>query len=216
MRMLTTTFLCGCAIEPFETPSAYDQQRYLCDDRESLQAAADACRKEPEPCSGYISFQGRIQLVQLRVDTTLERGMVHLVDEKLEDTGAGPQEVVSLSRVELSGAAPYFHFDVAISSIGTDWPEYPHGTRTDDELTFGTPDPETALVLDDEIGAVQWYIRAGSDTAMLSSNPDTKSVILVTYLSETQVDLEFAGGFGPVNDTLAACAIVFPEPVLAP
>jgi hypothetical protein len=63
---------------------------------------------------------------------------------------------------------------------------------------------------------VQWYIRAGSDEALLTGNPDAKSNILVTYLSVTQVDLEFSGGLGPANDALSACAIVFPDPPLVP
>ena len=213
MRLLMTALLVGCGIDPFETPSAYDKQQYLCGEEhhDELQAAADACREEPEPCKGYISFKGQIQLVQLSVDTTLERGIVHLVDTE-GDTG----KVVQLSRVDLSGAAPYFHFDVTISSIGTDWPEYPHGTRPNDKLAFGDPDSETTPDLGDDFGTVQWYIRAGSDTAMLSGNPETESVILVTYLSETQVDLDFAGGLGPVDDALDACAIVFPEPAPVP
>jgi len=77
---------------------------------------------------------------------------------------------------------------------------------------FGAPDPDKALDFDDGVGAVQWYIRAGSDTAMLTGNPATESVILPTFLSPTQVDLDFAGGLGPVDDYLDACAIVFPEP----
>jgi|KBSSwiStaDraftv2_1062776.scaffolds.fasta_scaffold366419_3 hypothetical protein len=212
MRMLAIAFLSGCGIDPFETPSAYDQQQYLCDDdHQVLQDKADECHDEPadgvEPCKGYISFRGQIQLVQIHVDTTLERGIVQYVG----DVDAG--EVVQLSRVDLSGAAPYFHFDVTISSIGTDWPEYPHGTRPDDKpLTFGDPESKTDLNLEDGHGAVQWYIRAGSDTAMLTGNPATESVILPTFLSPTQVDLDFAGGLGPVDDYLDACAIVFPEP----
>jgi hypothetical protein len=213
MPLLMTALFWGCGIDPFETPSAYDKQQYLCDsDHQVLQDAADACRDDPpdgqEPCKGYISFKGEIQLVHLSVDTTLERGIV-----EWDYTG----DVVQLSRIDLSGAAPYFHFDVAISSIGTDWPAYPVGMRVHDTpLSFGPPDPATELDLDDEFAAVQWYIRAGSDEAMLSGNPETKSVVLPTFLSEDQVDLDFAGGVGAVSDYLDACAIVFPEPAPIP
>jgi len=209
MRMLTIALLWGCGIDPFETPSAYDQQQYLCDDLDALQEAAITCRDEPpdgaEPCQGYISFQGTIQLVNLRVDTTLERGRVVLAEEPdtAQDTDSDGQ--LFLSRVEMSGAAPYFHFDVAISSIGTPWDEQ-HGHWP---LTFGSPDPETAFVFDDGVGAVQWYIRAGSDSALLSSN-DGSGTITVDDLADDRVDLRFVGGLGPSVDKLDACAVVFP------
>lgn len=205
MRVLTTALLCGCSIEPFETPSAYDAQRYLCDDLDLLDEEADACLEMPaeENCTGVISFQGQVQRVPIRVDTTLQRSLVHVA----ENTD-GQQ---FLSRVEISGAAPYFHFDVAISSLGTDWPQHPTGTH--DALTFETPNPETALELDDAFGAVQWYIRAGTDTATLPSNSDPGGVILVTYLSDERVELRFAGGLGPADDTLSACVIAFPQSV---
>jgi hypothetical protein len=204
MRTLWTALLCGCGIEPFETPSAYDQQRYLCEEPELLEDAANACREEREPCAGFISFQGQIQRVQLRVDTQLQRGIVRVT----QSGGAHPAQ--NLSRVELSGAAPYFHFDVAISSIGAPWSDQP--TSPDFTLTYDTPSPATALDFDDGFGAVQWYIRAGSDTAMLTSNPK-KGTIDVALVSEERVDLAFEGGLGPVDDTLDACAIVFPESI---
>jgi hypothetical protein len=215
MRIPTMALLCaGCGIDPFETPSAYDQQHFLCEDFDALRAAADECRKAAEPCEGYISFQGQIQRVNLRVDTTLERGVVHLAEKTVPADDTGTQDIDVLSRVEMSGAAPYFHFDVAVSSIGTEWPAVGHGTH--DTLDFGAPDPDKALDFGDGVGAVQWYIRAGSDTAMLTSNDERKGFIVVYYLSEDQVELRFAGGLGPVDDTLDACAIVFPEPALLP
>jgi hypothetical protein len=74
--------------------------------------------------------------------------------------------------------------------------------------------------LDDPFGAVQWSIRAGSDSAMLSSNnpdpkhpPDDPGNITVTYVSADRVDLQFAGPIGPAGDTLDACAIVFPPSI---
>jgi hypothetical protein len=204
MRLLTITLLCGCGIDPFETPSAYDQQRYLCEDLDLLQDAADACLDMPaeENCTGVISFKGEIQLVPIRVDTTLQRSIVRVAQSKTDGREY-------LSRVEISGAAPYFHFDTAISSIGTPWPDGP----TPDELTFDTPLPKKALDFEDGHGAVQWYIRAGSDTAMLSSkSPDDGSgTITVSDISSERVDLQFVGDIGPAGDTIDACAIVFPQ-----
>ena len=210
MKKLWTALLCGCGIEPFETPSAYDQQRYLCEELDLLEESALACLEEDESCRGFISFQGQIQRVQLRVDTELQRGIVRVVED---DDG-----VQHLSRVELSGAAPYFHFDVAVSSIGAPWPE--EATDTHFTVDFDTPSPDTAWALDfdDGLGGVQWYIRAGSDTAMLTSNPDDPTTeeneggtIGVSHLSDDRVDLRFGGSIGPVDDSLNACAIVFPE-----
>ena len=211
MRMLTTALLCGCGIDPFETPSAYDGQRYLCDDLDLLEEAADDCLAMPEEenCRGVISFEGRVQLVQIRVDTTLQRSIVRVADNGTDRF---------LSRVEISGAAPYFHFDTAISSIGTPWHDEPTEKDPPYALVFDTPSPDTALDFTDGFGAVQWYIRAGSDTAMLSSpsNPDADpdiGTITVTYVSLQRVDLQFAGSIGPAGDHLDACAIVFPQSV---
>ena len=213
MRMLTIALLCGCGIDPFETPSAYDQQRYLCDDEEldhleDLEQQADACLAMPEEdnCTGVISFQGQVQQVQIRVDTMLQRSIVRMAQK-------GGDEV--LSRVEISGAAPYFHFDTAISSIGAPWPD-PQG-ETDFTVSFDSPEPDEAPKLEDGFGAVQWYIRAGSDTAMLTSNdheqvPDG-GTIHVSFLSDDRVDLWFGGRIGPAGDELHACAIVFRQPV---
>ncbi len=202
MRTLWTALLCGCGIDPFETPSAYDQQRYLCDEPELLEAAATECQAKQECPGGFMSFQGQIQRVPIRVDSNLQRSLVRVAQ--------GAQGVRSLSRVELSGTAPYFHFDVSVSSIGTPWPDEP--TETDWEVVFGAPSEETATDFDDGVGAVQWYILAGSDTAMLASNPDA-GTIHVSFVSDERVDLQFAGGIGPVDDTLDACAIAFPERV---
>jgi hypothetical protein len=200
---------CGCAIEPFETPSAYDKHDYLCGTSEGLdrlEEAADDCRQDPEPCRGYISFQGQVQRVQqLRVDTTLERSIVRVAVQESEDSGEPPAQ--NLSRVELSGAAPYFHFDVAVSSIGTPWSE----GSTHWMLDVVAPDPKTALNFGDGDGAVQWYIRAGSDTALFPSVADGKGAIGVTFLSNERVDLRFSSNIGPAGDRLDACAIAFPE-----
>jgi hypothetical protein len=211
MKKLWTALLCGCGIEPFETPSAYAQQQYLCDPEglDVLEDAANACREEPEPCSGYISFRGEIQRVRLTVDTEIQRSLVRVAQSE----GAR-----NLSRVELSASAPYFHFDATLSSLGTPWPDEPSATHW--PLEFEAPSPETALIFDDGFGAVQWYIRAGSDTAMLTSNRDDESteedeggIIGVGFVGDERVDLRFAGSIGPAGDALAACAIVFPDAV---
>jgi hypothetical protein len=211
MKKLWTALLSGCAIEPFETPSAYDGQRYLCDDPDlvELREEADKCRDEQEPpCNGYISFKGDIQRVKdLRVDTTLERSEVRVAVQQSEDTGVPPTR--NLSRVELSGAAPYFHFDVAVSSIGTPWPDQPtKGVWP----PLGVTDPNEALNFGDKLGAVQWYIRAGSDTALLPSAPaPNDGAIGVYYMSDERVDLKFSAELGLAGDRLEACAVAYPQ-----
>jgi hypothetical protein len=199
-RTLLAALLGGCGIDPFETPSAYDQQRFLCDDPKALEEAALAC--EPPDCAGIVSFQGQVQRVQIRVDTELQHSVVRVAQ--------GAQAVQNLSRVELVGDAPYFHFDAIVSSIGTPWPEEP--TATHWEVAFGEPSEETATDFSDGIGAVEWDILAGTDSALLTSNPDA-GLINVSFVSEQRVDLRFAGGVGPVDDTLDACAVVFPDVV---
>jgi hypothetical protein len=202
MRTLWMALLGGCGIDPFETPSAYDQQKFLCTDPDALEAAAVACESSEEDCPGVVSFQGQVQRVQIRVDTTLQHSLVRVAQ--------GPQGVRNLSRVELAGAAPYFHFEVAISSLGTPWPEDSAALHW--ELDFGTPSETTALDFEDGVGAVEWDILAGTDGAMLASNPDA-GLIHVGFVSDERVDLRFAGGVGPVDDTLDACAVVFPDVV---
>src|SRR5204863_7791877 len=121
-----------------------------------------------------------------------------------------------LKSVVMSGAAPYFHFDAAISSIGA-----PLGEKLDYFVYFDKPDSKNAADLGDDRGAVQFYIRAGSDTAMLSSDwydphaahhsdePVNAPTITVTEVSGDRVELQFGGPIGPPGDNLYACAIVF-------
>jgi hypothetical protein len=191
----------GCGIEPFETPSAYDQQRYLCAEPDLLEAEVTDCQAEPE-CAGVASFQGQVQRAAVRVDAMLQRSAVRLAQ-------AGHDAPV-LSRVELSGSALYFHFDVVVSGIGTPWSDEPEETEW--ELVYGTASAATANNFDDRVGAVEWDIRAGTDSVVLTSVADA-GTIDVSFISDRRVDLQFAGRVGPVDDVLDACAVVFPDRV---
>jgi hypothetical protein len=143
--------------------------------------------------------------VHITVDTTLERGIVHM------DPGLGV-----LSGVAMSGAAPYFHFDIAVSSIGA-----PLGKKLDYAVYYDDPNSENAAT-SATIGARCSSTSApASDTAMLSTDwydphashdseePQNDSTITVTEVSGDRVDLQFGGPIGPVGDNLYACAIVF-------
>jgi hypothetical protein len=189
--------LSGCGIVPFETPTAYDAQRYLCDDPVQLDANAQICDDDPL-CNGLFDFQGTIQGVPLVVGSRVERNIV-----QVSQTASGEQ---LLSRVRVTGLSPYFRYELDLASLGAEWTE--KGAVSEFEVVFGTDTKE--LDLDDGAGSLEWAFAAGTDSATLEGLED-QGTISVPYVSEARIDLRFAGSIGSHTDEVEGCLVVYPE-----
>ncbi len=101
-------------VEKFETPSAYDTQRFLCSgpDAPFFNKGVVVCRKkieEGQECGGLISFKGFLEARPIVVESSLEKGTYGVVPF---DGGQ------LLDSAEGIGSSPFFRFLVKFSSLG--------------------------------------------------------------------------------------------------
>ena len=168
---LLPVLLTGC-IDQFKTPSAYQDQRYLCgpDSAADFQALADTC-KVNQKCFGAFSMQGRLQGEPLTVATTLADVSFTVVRP------SGMQEE-SLDWVRLSGASPYFSFVFHMKSVGGILGDSAAAPRTL-QLNAGASGLANSLA-DDQINVGQ-LLEAGGASADEQglSNSGTVNVTMV-------------------------------------
>ncbi|MBW1877652.1 MAG: hypothetical protein JRI25_14740 [Deltaproteobacteria bacterium] len=191
----------GC-LQPFETPSAYEDQRYLCanDNADALWEEVDHCSAAPT-CGGVASFTGTLGGQPVTVESHLDSSMVRLVTLG---------EARMLDGVDLGGSGPYFQFVFGFESIGGDW-----DVAVDAPRTFGYAGAAGSLEshLDDTWVEASLRLSAAGDSTDLAG---TDGELIVEEQAPTYVHLSFSGVYGNPEDLVEGCIHVLPLEVGAP
>jgi hypothetical protein len=190
----------GC-LGNFKTPSAYQDQRFLCDDAHAadFQALVDSCQKDGS-CAGAFSMQGTLQGEPLTVGTALSDASFTLVQ-----TAGSP--VQKLDRVNLNGASPYFDFVFHMKSVGG--LVTAAGDPIGRDLTINGGSTSLAGPLDDDqvdVGQLLEAAGASSDQAGRTGS----GTVSISYLSSTELRATFHGSFGDPNDSVDGCFDAIP------
>ncbi|MBW2254248.1 MAG: hypothetical protein JRI25_06570 [Deltaproteobacteria bacterium] len=191
----------GC-LQPFETPSAYEDQRYLCanDSVDALWEEVDNCGALPT-CGGVASFTGTLEGQPVTVESHLDASAVRLVAQG---------EARMLDGVDLGGNGPYFRFVFAFESIGGDW-----DVAADTPRTLGYTGAAGSLEshLDDTWVEAFLQLSAAGDSKDLAG---TDGELVVEEQAPTYVHLSFSGVYGQQEDHIEGCIHVLPLEVGAP
>jgi hypothetical protein len=193
-------FASGC-LGNFKTPSAYQEQRFLCDDAHAadFQALVASCRNNMN-CTGAFSMQGTMQGEPLTVESKLTDSTFTLVQ-------AAGSTVQKLDRVTLNGASPYFDFVFHLKSVGG--LVTAAGDMTQRDLTINGGSTSLMNPLDDDQVDVGQLLEAAGASADEAGRTGTGTVS-ITYLSTTELQGTFHGSFGDPTDVVDGCFDAFP------
>jgi hypothetical protein len=196
---LLPLLLAGC-LDEFKTPSAYQEQRYLCgaDSAADFQALAETC-KANHKCFGAFSMQGQLQGEPLTVATTLSDVSFTVV----QPSGMSDQ---TLDRVNLNGASPYFTFVFHMKSIGGVLGDAAAAPRTL-QLNAGATSLSDSLA-DDQINVGQ-LLEAGGASADEQGLSESGTVDITT-LTSGELAGTFQGTFGSPADAVTGCFDAIP------
>jgi hypothetical protein len=189
----------GC-VGSFSTPSAYQQQEYLCDAQHAsdFQALADSCAGGMR-CAGVFSLTGSMQNTPLTFGGTLASAQYFVV----QMPGATTQQ---WDQAKMSGASPYFDFIFHVVSIGGTVGQGEMMTRT---LSINSAATTAANSLADDQVQVGQLLEVGGASADLLALTNSGSVT-VTVLSPGEARGTFHGQFGNTNDVVDGCFDMFP------
>jgi len=187
-----TALACGGA-DPFDAPSAYESQPYLCPEPAAFAERLAACRAawtSDQSCAGLVSMQGVLEGVPLTV--TSEFSETTFTDEPVEASGT------VRDRIEGVGVSPYFQFTFRLLSIG--------GASDDGggerEFSFASGAESRPDHLSDEVVAGSLRASNGSQ----SSNFIFRSgELTVTAQSANEEVGVFHGEFEEPGDVLDGC-----------
>ena len=192
-------FAAGC-LGKFQTPSAYSEQRFLCDEPHSadFQNLVDGCRVDGH-CFGAFSMRGSLQNEPLTVESQLSDAAFGVV----QPSGASEQ---SLDRVQMSGTSPYFQFVFHIKSVGGVVSSTADGTQRTLELNSGAARMTNPLV-DDLVDVGQFLEVGGASSDQAGMNGS----VVITSLSATELRGTFHGSFGSPTDVVDGCFAALPS-----
>jgi hypothetical protein len=193
-------FASGC-LGDFKTPSAYQDQRFLCDDAHAadFQAVVDGCQKDGS-CAGAFSMQGTMQGEALTVETALSDASFTLVQM------AG-STVAKLDRVNLNGASPYFDFVFHMKSVGGLVTAAGDATGRDLSINGGSTGLMNPLD-DDQVDVGQLLEAAGASSDQAGRTGS--GTVSISYLSTTELRGTFHGSFGDPSDSVVGCFDAIP------
>lgn len=185
-------------IEPFETPSEYDSQRYLCSEehQDVWAKAIDDCRAEPS-CGGVVSFEGKLEGVPVTVESTQNSTIFRRV--RL----SGSEEVV-LERIDTFGASPYFTFGFKMKSIGGSATEESSVTR---EMTVDPAAERAADPRGDDVLTVDLRLTGGNESVELSGLKGGS--VVLTKQGPNEIRGTFVSSFGKADDRVEGCFALF-------
>jgi hypothetical protein len=195
--------LAGGCVGSFSTPSAYQDQVYLCDPDHAtqFQALANSCQGG-QSCAGVLSLTGMLQEKPLTIGTTLTSGQYFLVQQ--------PGSSVQLwDEAKLSGASPYFDFIFHLKSIGGTVGQNPGPART---LVINGVAPSLKNALDDD------QVQAGQLLEVSNVSDDlpgltNSGTVVVTSISMWELKGTFHGQFGGAIDVVDGCFDMFPTQI---
>lgn len=192
-------------VQPFDAPSAYSTQRFLCDPQNAqvyAQEVAD-CRQQLKAdggCAGVLSFKGTLGDRPVVVES-----MLH--DSRLSVLPQDGSQAPLIDEVEVHGKSPYFAYDAKFRSMGgalaTDG-----GTRA---LTFNSDPNSLPDPLQDDKVLFQLRI-SGADSFTYVGRPGSATI---EEQSPADIIGSFSGSFGPSPNHLDGCFHIFPEKIQA-
>jgi hypothetical protein len=185
----------GC-LGKFNTPSAYQEQRYLCDDAHAaeFQALADSCRVDGR-CAGAFSMQGSMQGQKLTVETSLSDAGFGLVEPPGDPTE-------TMDRLNLTGTSPYFQFIFHVKSLGG--VVTPAGDSTVRTLQINPGASRLTNPLADDQVDVGQFLEVGGASADQQGQTSSGQVV-ITFLSSDEIKGTFHGNFGDSTDMVEGC-----------
>ncbi len=182
----------GCA-DGLRTPSAYDEQRYLCaDDAALLEARTLECadqRAAGKPCFGAISFRGRLEMSPLTVES-----LIPTTEYQVDSASGTVQETSATS------ASPYFRYTFKLKSLGLSLTTPPAGEAAFVFDPSATSRPDS---LNDNQVEGSMRIFVGVDATEFVANAGT---VTVRLKPGGEMSGRFEGPFGnSPGDTLEGC-----------
>lgn len=197
MHMLIPVLLLAGCIDRFETPAAYQSQRYLCapENAASFMALVAEClddRAAGGDCGGVLSFRGQLDGLPVIVESRLGSSRF--------ETRLG-----ALGRVDLSGASPYYHFNMKLDSIGG-LLEPP--ITTERSLTLEPGAGELTLDLTDTLTDGSLQLSAGGRSLALPFL--SGGTVTVEQQSRTELHGRFQLTAGSPEDAIEGCFQAFP------
>lgn len=201
LAALTSLALLSGCLGSFKTPSAYHEQRFLCDAEHAadLQALTDSCVVESR-CAGAFSMKGTMQGEPLTVESQLSGAAFGVVQPAGDPTQ-------TLDRVNLTGTSPYFQFIFHMKSVGG--LVTPAGEATTRTLTFNGGASRLANSLADTQVDVGQFLEVGGASADQGAVTNSGTVV-ISYLSSTELRGTFHGAFGQSTDVVDGCFDVLP------
>jgi hypothetical protein len=201
LGLASLALLSGC-LGSFKTPSAYHDQRYLCDAEHAaeMQALTDGCRVDAS-CAGAFSMRGTMQGEPLTVETQLSTAAFGVVQPPGDSTQ-------TLDRVNLTGTSPYFQFIFHMKSVGG--LVTTAGETTPRTLVLNGGASRLANSLADTQVDVGQFLEVGgasSDQGAVTNS----GTVQITYLSSTELRGTFHGAFGQSADVVDGCFDVLPS-----
>ena len=186
----------GCVV-PFDTPSEYENQRYLCapEHADAFARIVDECRAgladedAIERCAGAWSLTGVLGGYDVTIESTLASSTFALTEED------GTRVIES---IDASGPTPYFTLSVQVESIGG--AEIAESRellldRRADVLPDALADANTSLEL---------RLSGGGDSENLVGETGS-GAITVSSQSLTEIQGSFEGAFGDDGEPLQGC-----------
>jgi hypothetical protein len=194
LRLAPLLAASGC-LGSFHTPSAYQEQPYLCDAAHAgdLGAKLEVCKATPG-CGGVFSMTGSMQGQPLTVTSQLS-GADYVI---VEPPGMATQ---TLDQINITGESPYFVFIFHTKSMGGDLTMASTTPRT---LAFNGGATGLAMGLDDDQVDVGQLLEV-SGASSEQHGQTASGQIVVNALSISELDATFSGAFGDPNDKVDGC-----------
>lgn len=189
----------GC-IEPFETPSEYDEQRFLCSEElaSTYQDLIDDCASDAT-CAGVLSFRGKLEGVPVTVESLQSSTVFRRVRVPTGD--------LLLDRVDTFGASPYFNLGLQLKSIGG---------RADEEapareMTVDRGADSAAEPYADELLRMELRLTSGGESVDLTA--EKGGTVTISTQTPDELSGSFEGHFGSATDRVEGCFVLFPTSV---
>jgi hypothetical protein len=186
----------GCVV-PFDTPSEYEDQRYLCapEHADAFASIVDECRTrlaseaEEDRCAGAWSLTG----VLGGYDVTIESKLATSTFAHADHDGARVIE-----SIDASGPTPYFTLSVQVESVGGGEIA---GSR---ELLLDQRAETLPDALDDANTSLALRLSGGGDSENLVGETGS-GAMTVSSQSLTEIRGSFEGAFGHDGEPLQGC-----------
>lgn len=191
---LCTPWVSAC-IDGFGSPSAYEEQAYLCGEAGALEAEVDRCQSQAETCAGVLSMRGRLDGTDILLST-------HFTDAtfRIDNEGA----VTQVERIDATGATPYFNLSFKTKSLAAEVGGGLMATRTYGFHAGATslPDEET-----DDLAEVAFRISTLSESVDLIGITDM-GTLEFDSVEEHSVAGSFEGSFDVEDDVAEGCFVI--------